>query len=155
QLARGGFAVGASRPSARDRDDVAQDSLPGQPRSGTEAGDGDLPDRACLEHHGAGGAVDVRLLLPAHQLPSMPVTTTRVRSAVKHRPADVVPQPLVVKHELVNRLRKLVTLPAALEPPGALARAVRRASTRGLDRIGGRAEFVRGDVRDGPGLASG
>ena len=58
------------------------------------------------------------------------------RSAVKHRPADVVPQPLVVEDELANRLRELVTLPPALEPP--CARAVRRGSTCGLDRIGGR-----------------
>src|SRR5215467_6005480 len=76
------------------------------------------------------------------------------RSAVKHRPADAVPQPLVVKHELANRLRELVTLPPALPSPCALALALRRASTCGLDRIGGRAELVRSDVRDGPGLAS-
>src|SRR5215468_3997015 len=75
-------------------------------------------------------------------------------SAVEHRPADVVPQPLVVKHELANRLRELVTLPPALQPPGALALALRRASACGLDGIGGRTEFVRGDVRDDPGLAS-
>src|SRR6516225_5463501 len=75
-------------------------------------------------------------------------------SAVKHRPADVIPQPLVVKYELANRLRELVTLPPALESPCALTLASRRASTRGLDRIGGRTEFVRGDVRDGAGLAS-
>jgi len=31
---------------------------------------------------------------------------------------------------------------------------MQRGSTCGLDRIGGRTEFVRGDVRDGPGLAS-
>src|SRR5262252_6073654 len=77
-----------------------------------------------------------------------------MRSAVKHRPADVVPQPLVIKYELADRLRELVTLPPALQPPGALALALRRASTCGLDRVGGRTEFVRGDVRDGPGLAS-
>jgi hypothetical protein len=52
------------------------------------------------------------------------------------------------------RLRELVTLPPALESPGALALPFRRASTRGLDRIGGRAQFMRGDVRDGSGLAS-
>ena len=75
-------------------------------------------------------------------------------SAVKHRPADVVPQPLVIKYELANRFRELATLPPALESP-AVALAVRRASTCGLDRIGGRTQFVRGDVRDGPGLASG
>jgi hypothetical protein len=37
------------------------------------------------------------------------------RSAVKHRPADVVSQPLVVKYEIVNLLRELVTLPLAFE----------------------------------------
>src|SRR5215475_1677868 len=61
-----------------------------------------------------------------------------VRSAVEHRPADVVPQPLVVKHELANRLRELVTLPPALQPPGPLALAFRRASACGLDGIAGR-----------------
>src|SRR4051794_31432474 len=79
------------------------------------------------------------------------------RSAVKRRPADAVPQPLVVKYEFANRLRELVTLPPAFESPGAvaLALALRSAGTCGLDRIGGRTEFVRGDVRDDPGLASG
>ena len=43
------------------------------------------------------------------------------RSAVEHRPADVVPQPLVVEYELANRLRELVALPPALESPCALA----------------------------------
>ncbi len=41
------------------------------------------------------------------------------------------------------------------ESPGGLALALRRASTRGPDRIGGCTEFVRGDVCDGPGLPSG
>ncbi len=76
------------------------------------------------------------------------------RSAVKHRPADVVPQPLVVKNELTNRLRELVTLPVALESPCGLALAFWRGSTCGLDRIGGCTEFVCRDVCDGPGLAS-
>src|SRR5581483_6385097 len=75
-------------------------------------------------------------------------------SAVKHRPADVVPQPLVIEDELANRRRKLVTLPPALEPPCGIALAVRRGSTCGLDGIGGRTELVRGDMRDGPCLAS-
>jgi hypothetical protein len=70
--------------------------------------------------------------------------TRTTRSAVKHRPADVVPQPLVVKHELANRLRELVTLPLALDSPCGFA--LRRSSTYGLDRIGGRTELVRGDV---------
>src|SRR5260370_9346318 len=74
-------------------------------------------------------------------------------SAVEHRAADVVPQPLVVEYELTNRLRELVALPPALESPCALALSFRRGSTCGLDRIGGRTELVRGDVCDGRGLA--
>src|ERR1035437_2027036 len=77
------------------------------------------------------------------------------RRAVKDWPADVVPQTLVVKHEFANPLRELVTLPVALESPGGLTLAFWRGSTCGLDRISGGPEFVRGDVCDGPGLASG
>ena len=76
------------------------------------------------------------------------------RSTVKHQPADVVPQPLVVKDEFANRPRELVTLPLALESRCDLALAFRRGGTCGLDRIGGRTELVRGDVCDGAGLAS-
>src|SRR5918911_1900235 len=76
------------------------------------------------------------------------------RSAVEHRPADGVPHPLVVEDELANRLRELVALPPALESSCALALSFRRGSTCGLDRIGGRAELVRGDVRDACRLAS-
>jgi hypothetical protein len=76
------------------------------------------------------------------------------RSAVKHRPADVVSQPLIIEHERANRRWELVTLPPALESPCGIAVAVRRGSACGLDGIGGRTEFVRGDVCDGPRLAS-
>lgn len=50
--------------------------------------------------------------------------------AVEHRPADVVPHPLVVEHELADRLREPVALPPALASPCALARSVRRGSAR-------------------------
>jgi hypothetical protein len=60
---------------------------------------------------------------------------------------------LVVKDELANGLRELVTLPLALESARSVGLAVRRSSTRGLDRIGCRTEFVGGDVRHGAGLA--
>jgi hypothetical protein len=50
--------------------------------------------------------------------------------AVKHRPADAVPQPLIVEHDLADRLRELLALPPTLEsacalpfPSGAAARA--------------------------------
>src|SRR4029077_10843339 len=75
-------------------------------------------------------------------------------SAVEHRPADVVPQPLVVEYELANRLRELVALPSALEAPCIFPLSVWRGSTCGLDRIGGRTELVRGDVCDCRRLAS-
>src|SRR5262249_5117842 len=42
----------------------------------------------------------------------------------------------------------LVALPPALASPCALALSFRRGSTYGLDRIGGRTELVRGDMRD-------
>ena len=45
-------------------------------------------------------------------------------------------------------------LPPALKSSGGVALTLRRGSTCGLDRIGSSTEFVRGDVRDGPGLAS-
>src|SRR6266571_528297 len=76
-------------------------------------------------------------------------------SAVEHRPADVVPQPLVVEYELADRLRQLVTLPLALESPCGLALVFWSCLLCGLDRVGGRTELVRGDVCDGPGLAGG
>ena len=47
-------------------------------------------------------------------------------SAVEYRPADVVSQPLIVQDEIAYRIRKLVALPAALEPAGTLALAFRR-----------------------------
>jgi hypothetical protein len=74
------------------------------------------------------------------------------RSAVEHRPADVVPQPLVVKYEFANRVRELVALPLALESPYGLFLAFRCSGTCGLDCVGGRTELVRGDVSDGTGL---
>jgi hypothetical protein len=76
------------------------------------------------------------------------------RSAVEYRPADAVPQLLVVKHELANHPRQLVALPLALEPACGFGLGLRRSGPRGLDRIGGRTELVRGDVSDDCGLAS-
>jgi hypothetical protein len=69
-------------------------------------------------------------------------------SAVEYRPADVVSQPLIVQDKIANRIRQLVTLPAALESAGTLALAFRRSRACGLDRVSCGAELVRGDVRD-------
>jgi len=84
-----------------------------------------------------------------------PFTLACALSAVEHRPADVVAQPLVVKDEVANRLRELLALPPALESPGILSLSSQRCSTRGLDRVCGRTELVRGDVCDSGGLAGG
>src|SRR3712207_2548040 len=86
---------------------------------------------------------------PASRTPAVPSP----RSAVEHRPADVVPQALVVEDELADRLREPVALPLALASPRCLPLAWRRGSTCGLDRVRGRPELVRGDVRHDPGLA--
>jgi len=48
---------------------------------------------------------------------------------------------------------ELVALPPALKPSRGFALAIRCGSTCGLDRVGGRTEFVRRDVRDDPRLA--
>ena len=76
-------------------------------------------------------------------------------SAVEHKPADVVPQPLIVEYELANRLRELVALPPALESPCALAVSFPRGRTCRLDRIGGRTKLVRGDMCNDRRLAGG
>jgi hypothetical protein len=47
----------------------------------------------------------------------------------------------------------LVTLPPALKSTFGLALAFRRSNTCGLDRVSGSAKLMRGDVRDGSGLA--
>lgn len=76
-----------------------------------------------------------------------------VRSAVKDRPANIVSQPLVVKHESANGFRKLVTLPLALTPSCVVGPGIGSRSPYGFDGIGGSTQFVCSDVRDGPGLA--
>src|SRR4051794_23363960 len=83
------------------------------------------------------------------------VPTRDHASAVEHRPAEVVAQPLVIEHQFADRRRELVTLPAALQSPGGIAVALRRGRAYRPDRVGGRTELVRGDVGDGPGLAGG
>jgi len=60
---------------------------------------------------------------------------------------------VVVQYEFANRLRELAALPPALELPCAVALSCRRGSTCGLDRVGGCAELVRGDVCDDRRLA--
>jgi hypothetical protein len=80
---------------------------------------------------------------------------SRVASAVKHRPAYVVSQPLIVKYEFTNGVRELVTLPLALASAGGLCLALWHGSTRGLDRIRSRTQAVRCNMCHGTGLACG
>ena|SRR5918996_3007381 len=42
------------------------------------------------------------------------------KSAVEHRPADLVSQPLIVKDKFANGIRELFALPPALKPAGLL-----------------------------------
>ena len=74
-------------------------------------------------------------------------------SAVEDRPAEVVPQPLVIEYQLANRLGELVAVRPALEKLCGLALSRWRGSTCGLDGVGGRTELVRSDVCDGRRLA--
>ena len=68
-------------------------------------------------------------------------------SAVEHRPADLVSQPLILQDEFANRIGELFALPTALEPAGALTLASGGRRTRGLDRVGRSTELVCGDMR--------
>ena len=83
------------------------------------------------------------------------VRRSREVSAVKHRPADVIPRPLIVKYEFTNSVRELITLPLALASAGGLCLASWHGSTRGLDRIRSRTQVVRCNMCDGTGLAGG
>ena len=87
----------------------------------------------------------VRLISAAVALHG-PVRTS-LDSAVEHRPADVVSQPLIVQDQFANRIRELFALPTALEPAGALTLASGSRRTRGLDRVGRSTELVCGDMR--------
>ena len=62
---------------------------------------------------------------------------------------------LVVEDEVTNCLRELITLPLALASAGGLALFGRDGRADCFDRVGRRAEFVRGDVGDSPRLAGG
>src|SRR5438552_19127665 len=63
-------------------------------------------------------------------------------SAVEHEPAQLVAQPLVVKHEIPNLERKLSTLPLALQAAGRLAVVLRRSRLGRPDRVGRRTQLV-------------
>jgi hypothetical protein len=68
-------------------------------------------------------------------------------SAVEHRPADLVTQPLIIEDEFANRIRELFALPMALEPAGAVTLPYEGRRTHGFDRVGRSPKLVRGDMR--------
>jgi hypothetical protein len=92
------------------------------------------------------------LLAPLSQTGASDRRPSDTLSAVEDRPADVVPQPLVVEHELANSLWEPVALPSPLESSRSVNVSFPGGSTGGLDGIGGRTELVRSDVGDGRGL---
>ena len=70
------------------------------------------------------------------------------QSAVEHRPADVVSQPLIVQNELTNLIGQLLALPLALEPASALGLALKGRCTYCLDCVSSSTEFVCGHMPD-------
>jgi hypothetical protein len=60
------------------------------------------------------------------------MVSARVRSAVEHRPADLVSQPLIIQDELADSFRQLFPLPSTLEPAGGFTVASGDGRTRGL-----------------------
>lgn len=74
-------------------------------------------------------------------------------SAVEHRPADLVSQPLILQDEFTNCIRELCALPAALEPAGALFLTWGGSRSHGLDRVSRSAQLMGRDMRHRCGLA--
>ena len=67
-------------------------------------------------------------------------------SAVEHRPADLVAQPLIVEDEIAYRVRELCALPFTLETAGFFSLTCWRRCTRGFDGVGRRAQLVCRDM---------
>jgi hypothetical protein len=68
-------------------------------------------------------------------------------SAVEHRPADIVPQSLIIQDKVTDRFWQLLALPAAFLATGGLALCRWRGCLHGLDCVGCRAELVGGNMR--------
>jgi hypothetical protein len=63
-------------------------------------------------------------------------------SAVEHKPAQLVAQPLVVEHKFSDRVGELGALPLALQTAGLHAVVFSRRRPRSPDRVGRGSEFV-------------
>ena len=74
-------------------------------------------------------------------------------SAVERKPAQLVAQPLVVEHKILDLVGELGALPLALEAAGRLALAIGRCGPRRPDRVGRGTEFVGRHMAHRRGLA--
>ena len=78
-----------------------------------------------------------------------------IDSAVEDRPADIVPQPLVIEDNITNLVGELVALPEAFQAPGRGRLTWRRRIPHRSDGVGCRAKIMSGDVRHGGSLGGG
>lgn len=69
-------------------------------------------------------------------------------STIKHRPARLIAQSLVIKHKLPDFIGKLFALPVALLTTGSFTLVFRSCSLRGPDCICCRAQLMRCHMRD-------
>jgi hypothetical protein len=66
------------------------------------------------------------------------------RSAIKHRPADLVSQPLILSRKFTNRIQELFALPTPLEPTSMFSLGF--GPPHVLDRAGCNTKLVGGDM---------
>jgi hypothetical protein len=71
-----------------------------------------------------------------------------VESAVEDEPAQLVPAPLIVEHELADLCGESIALPRALDASRLPTAILWSRSADGSDRIGGGPELVGRDMRD-------
>ncbi len=74
-------------------------------------------------------------------------------SAVEHKPAQLVAEPLVVEHKFSDLVGELGALPLALQPASRHAVVFSRCRLRGPDRVGRSTEFVGRHMAHRRGLA--
>ena len=74
------------------------------------------------------------------------------RLAIECEPADCVAQLLVVKHEIPDFARKLCTLPSTFQVTGLVTLTFVGRRVCGPDRVGGRTQLMRSNMRHGRSL---
>src|SRR5438445_13636503 len=77
----------------------------------------------------------------------------RAVSAVEHKPAQLVSQPLVVEHKFSDLVGELSALPLAFEAASRLAFVFSRCRSHRPDRVGGSTELVGRHMANRRGLA--